>query len=89
MYVSFEPFTVSAVKLTRPIKNVLFRSAAGSWRYQALPGDRTLFTITFDYDLAWGIFGAILDRVFLLPAMRSGVKRSLRNLQRRFSAGEG
>ena len=84
LYVSYEPYTVSAVKLTRPIKNVLFRSAAGSWRYRELDSHRTLFTMTFDYDLPWGIVGEVFDRLFLLPAMRAGIRRSLGNLQRRF-----
>ncbi len=89
VYVSYEPYTVSAVKLTRPIKNDLFRNAAGSWRYQALDSGGTLFTMTFDYDLSWGIFGVIFDRLFLLPVMRAEIKRSLKNLQQHFSVDRG
>jgi hypothetical protein len=84
IYVSFQPYTVSALTLVRPIRNSLFASAAGSWRYHEVTSGTTRFTITFDYDLVGGAIGALFDRVIMEPAIRRGIQLSLDNLRSRF-----
>ena len=85
VYASYDPYKVSAVKMTRAIKNVPFISSAGSWRYNDLGNGRTEFTMTFEYELKQGVIWHWLDRFFIEPAMRRGIRASLRNLQDQFA----
>jgi uncharacterized membrane protein len=82
LYVSFEPYKVSAVKQTRPITNVPFARSAGSWRYQDLGNGRTRFSMTFEYEPKWGLLGRLLDTLLMRSAIRRSVRDSLTNLQR-------
>ena len=84
-YVSYEPFTVSAVKMTHPLRNVPFRGLAGSWRYKPLNAGQTEFTRTLDYEVKGGFPGQLFDRLFLEPAMRRGMRTALQNLQKHFT----
>jgi hypothetical protein len=86
LYVSFQPYTVSALKLVRPIRNNLFASAAGSWRYHQGKSGTTRFTITFEYDLVGGAIGSLFDRVIMEPAIRRAIRVSLDNLRSRFGS---
>ena len=84
VYVSYEPYRVSAVKMTRPIRNIPFRHMAGSWRYKSLEDGQTEFTMTFDYEVRGGFLGQIADKLFLESAMRRGMRSALVNLQKHF-----
>lgn len=83
VYVSFEPYRVSAVKMTRPIGNVPFARSAGSWRYQDAGDGRTRFSMTLEYKLKWGLFGRLLDVMLMRPAIQRSIRTSLANLKRR------
>lgn len=85
VYVSYDPFKVSAVKMTRAIKNVPFTRSAGSWRYNDLGHGRTEFTMTFDYELKQGVMNRWLDRFVIEPAIRRAICKALENLQNHFA----
>jgi hypothetical protein len=87
VYVSFDPYRVSAIKMTRPIRGVPFVRAAGSWRYREISEKLTRFTMSFDYEVKWDAAGALLDRLFLASAIRTGTARALRKLRAHFSQG--
>lgn len=87
IYVSYDPFKVSAVKMTRPIRNVPFSSAAGSWRYNDLHDGRREFTMRFGYEPGPGPLHRWLDKFLIEPAIQRGIRASLRNLQKHFTDG--
>jgi ribosome-associated toxin RatA of RatAB toxin-antitoxin module len=85
VYVSYDPYKVSAVKMTRAIRNVPFKSSAGSWRYADLGDGKTEFTMTFDYELMQGVMNRWIDRFFIEPVLRRGLRKALENLQNHFA----
>ena len=85
IYVSYDPYAVSAVKMTYPIRNVPFRQMAGAWRYKSLENGQTEFMMIFDYEVKGGVFGQLLDKLFLKSATRRGMKSALWNLHKHFS----
>jgi ribosome-associated toxin RatA of RatAB toxin-antitoxin module len=66
--------------MTKPIKNVMFKALAGSWRYQTLNNGQTRFSMTFEYDLKL----KFTDKWLVAPILRRGFKQSLANLNRKF-----
>lgn len=85
IYISFEPYTVSAVKMTHPIRNVPFHHMAGSWRYKSTEDGGTEFSMTFDYQLKGGILGQLADKFFIESAIRRGMRSALEKLQKKFN----
>lgn len=86
-YASYDRPRRSAVKMIRSTGFHPFSAMAGSWQYEAhgQDGTQTKFAMIMNYKLKWGIFGALLDALFIRRIIRATLKDSLRRLKERLS----
>ena len=46
----------------------LIRAGSGYWKYDQI-GDELRFVTAYDYDVRWGLFGRVFDRLFFRPLL--------------------
>lgn len=79
-YVAFEPYSRSAVKLTR-VKGMPIEGGGGSWRYERLENGGCRFTTKLQFMPRKMPFAKAADRLVLEPVIRWMTRKSLAKLK--------
>jgi len=86
-------------KLHRPVKQSTFefgsddvrsliRRGVGLWLYRPRPGGVLEFSTSYTYDVRWGLFGRLFDRLVFRPFFQRETERSFQRLAaRHFPSG--
>lgn len=86
---------VGRYKLHRPLCQSTFefgsddprsviRTGVGLWRYRALAGGLVEFSTSYTYEVRWGLFGRLFDRLVFRPLFQRETERSFARLARDF-----
>ncbi|WP_394830654.1 SRPBCC family protein [Pendulispora rubella] len=81
-------------KLHRPVKQSTFefgsndvrsliRHGVGLWLYRPRPGGLLEFSTAYTYDVRWGLFGRLVDRLVVRPFFQRETERSFQRLAAR------
>ena len=62
----------------------LIRRGVGLWLYRPLPGGMVEFSTSYTYEVRWGLFGRLLDRLAFRPFFQAETERSFRRLDARW-----
>jgi hypothetical protein len=62
----------------------LIRRGVGLWLYRERGDGRVVFSTSYTYDVRWGVFGRIVDRLAFRPLFQRETERSFRRLAERY-----
>jgi hypothetical protein len=82
-------------KLHRPLRQSTFefwsddlrsliRRGVGLWLYRPLPGGMIELSTSYTYEVRWGLFGRLVDRLAFRPFFQAETERSFRRLSARW-----
>jgi hypothetical protein len=83
-YKLHRPLRQSTFEFWSDDRRSLIRRGVGLWLYRPLPGGLVEFSTSYTYEVRWGLFGRLVDRLIFRPFFQAETERSFRRLAERW-----